>query len=107
MTAEQMITEYPLPLQRVAALEAQLAWFKKRLFGGGKNERLDVTQRQLALEGVEAAQAAVAEKTRQIAYERSKSPRATSGLGGSVRACPRDRDGVVSAGAGTQGPRVL
>jgi len=70
-----MITEYPLLLQRVAALEAQLAWFQKQLFGGGKSEKLDVTQRQLALEGVEEAQAAVAEKTRQIAYERSKSPR--------------------------------
>ena len=28
-TAAQMITEYPLLLQRVAALEAQLAWFQK------------------------------------------------------------------------------
>jgi transposase len=74
LTAEQMITEYPLLLQRVAALEAQLAWFQKQLFGGGKGEKLDVTQRQLALEGVEEAQAAVAEKTQQIAYERSKSP---------------------------------
>ena len=74
-----MIAEYPLLVQRIAALEAQLAWFQKQVFGGGKSEKLDVTQRQLALPGVDEARAAVADKTEKIAYERTKSrePRRT------------------------------
>lgn len=79
LTPEQKIAEHPLLLQRVAALEAQLAWFQKRVFGGGKSETLDVTQRQLAFAGVDEARAAVAEKIEQITYERSprREPRRT------------------------------
>src|SRR5690606_36579540 len=79
LTPEQKIAEHPLLVQRVAALEAKLAWFQKQVFGGGKSEKLDVTQRQLALPGVEEARAAVEEKTEKITYERSKSrePRRT------------------------------
>lgn len=74
-----MIAEYPLLLQRIAALEAQVAWFQKQLFGGGKSEQLDVTQRQLALPGVDEARAAVTAKTEKIAYERAtaREPRRT------------------------------
>jgi transposase len=72
LTPEQKIAEHPLLLQRIAALEAKLAWLQKQVFGGGKSEKLDVTQRQLELEGVDTARAAVAEKTEQIAYERSR-----------------------------------
>lgn len=71
-TPEQMIAEYPLMAQRVAALEAQVAWFKKQVFGGGKSERLDPAQRQLALSGVEETRAAVAEHTERVTYERTK-----------------------------------
>ncbi len=79
LTPEQKIAEYPLLVQRIAALEAKLAWFQKQVFGGGKSEKLDLSQQQLALGGVEEARAAVAEKTEQIAYERSRSrePRRT------------------------------
>ena len=79
LTPEQKIAEHPLLVQRVAALEAKLAWFQKQVFGGGKNEKLDVTQRQLAFAGVDEARAAVEEKTEKITYERSKSrePRRT------------------------------
>lgn len=79
LTPAQKIAEHPLLVQRVAALEAKLAWFQKQVFGGGKSEKLDVTQRQLALAGVEEARAAVAEKTEKIAYERSqrREPRRT------------------------------
>lgn len=78
-TPEQMIVEYPLMAQRIVALEAQLAWFKKQMFGGGKSEKLDVTQRQLALEGVEQVRAAVADKIEKIEYERQRArqPRPT------------------------------
>ena len=79
LTPEQKIAEHPLLVQRIAALEAKLAWFQKQVFGGGKSEKLDVTQRQLALVGLDEARAAVQEKTEKITYERSKSrqPRRT------------------------------
>jgi len=77
LTPEQKIAEYPLLVQRIAALEAKLAWFQKQVFGGGRSEKLDLSQQQLALGGVEEARAAVAEKTEQIAYERSREPRRT------------------------------
>ncbi len=79
LTPEQKIAEHPLLVQRVAALEAKLAWFQKQVFGGGRSEKLDATQRQLAFAGVDEARAAVAEKTEKITYERSKSrePRRT------------------------------
>jgi hypothetical protein len=53
-----------------AVLRAQVAWFKKRFYGGDKSEKLDAAQ--LKLSGVEAARAAVTERTEQITYERSK-----------------------------------
>jgi transposase len=53
-----------------AVLRAQLAWFKQRMFGGGKGEKLDVAQ--LKLDGVEDARAAVTERTETITYERTK-----------------------------------
>ena len=77
LTPEQKIAEHPLLLQRVAALEAKLAWFQKQVFRGGKSERLDVTQRQLALGEVEAARAAVAAQTERITYERRREARRT------------------------------
>lgn len=78
-TPEQMIAEYPLMMQRIAALEAQVSWFKKQVFGTGKSEKLDPAQRQLPLPGVEQAREAVVERTERIAYERTKNrePRPT------------------------------
>jgi len=71
-TPEQMIAEYPLMTQRIAALEAQVAWFKKQMFGSSKSEKLDPKQRQLSLSGVEEARESVVEHTEQITYERTK-----------------------------------
>ena len=71
-TPEQMIAEYPLLLQRIAALEAKLGWFQKELFGGGKSEKLDPGQKQLPLPGVEEARAAVVDRTETLTYERTK-----------------------------------
>lgn len=77
LTPEQIVAEYPLMVQRIAALEAQLAWFRKQVFGGGKSEKLDPGQRQLPL--ADAARNAVAEQTEKITYERTKmrAPRPT------------------------------
>jgi hypothetical protein len=72
LTPEQKIAEHPVLVQRVAALEAKLAWFQKQVFGGGKSEKLDVTQRQLAFAGVDEARAAVDERTERITYERAR-----------------------------------
>jgi transposase len=55
-----------------AVLRAQVAWFQKRFFGGGKNEKLEAAQLRLQLAEVEDAQKAVAERTEQISYERTK-----------------------------------
>ena len=59
-----------------AVLRAQVAWFQKRFFGGGNNEKLDAAQLRLKLAEVEDARAAVAERTEQITYERTKGPKA-------------------------------
>ena len=53
-----------------AVLRAQLAWFKKRMFGGGKGEQLDAAQ--LKLNGVDEVREAVTERTEIIRYERTK-----------------------------------
>jgi transposase len=61
-----------------AVLRAQLAWFKQRMFGGGKGEKLDAAQ--LKLDGVDDARAALMKRTETISYERtkqSKEPRVT------------------------------
>ncbi len=78
-TPEHMIAEHPLLLQRIAALEAKLSWFQRHVFGGGKSEKLDLSQRQLASAGIEEARAAVEEKTTEITYQRrsEREPRRT------------------------------
>lgn len=79
LTPEQKIAEYPLLLQRIGALEAQLAWFRQQVFGGGKSEKLELSARQLPLHGIEETRAAVNDRTEQITYERTKAraPRPT------------------------------
>lgn len=58
-----------------AHLRAQIAWFKKRLFGPGQSEALDRLQSLLALG--ETAEAAATEHIEKVVYERrkDKSPR--------------------------------
>src|SRR5262245_52614003 len=71
--------EVHLRRQENAGLRTQVAWFKQRMFGGGKSEKLAPAQLPLKLTQVEEAQAAVAEHTQKIAYERAakKPPRPT------------------------------
>jgi transposase len=75
----QPLEEVQLLRQENAALRAQLAWFKRRTFGGGKSEKLAAGQLPLTLDQVEDAQAAVTEHTQKITYERAakKQPRPT------------------------------
>jgi len=68
---EQIVAEYPLMQQEIAALRTQIEWLKKRLFGSGKSEKLDRTQ--LALQLGELEKLAAAERgTDTITYERAK-----------------------------------
>ena len=60
--------------ERVAVLLQQIAWFKRKLFGGGQSEKLtavDAAQLQLALAEL-AEWTAPAAKTETISYERAK-----------------------------------
>ncbi len=60
-------------------MRAQIAWLKKRLFGGGKSERLDQAQLRLELEELEKRAAQAAQPVQTITYERAaaaKEPRA-------------------------------
>jgi transposase len=54
----------------VAHLQAQVAWLKKQLFGGGKSERLDRAQLLLKLGELEKL-AAAAQPVKTITYERA------------------------------------
>ena len=49
---------------KIAQLEAQIAWFKKHVFGSGKSERMDASQ---LLFDLEEARQQVAENTRIVA----------------------------------------
>lgn len=78
--AKPTLDELTLLRQENAVLLAQLAWFKKQMFGGGKSEKLSADQRQLALVEVEEARTAVEAQTERIEYERTKrrEPRPTA-----------------------------
>jgi hypothetical protein len=58
-TLEQALGQITTLQQEMAVLRAQIEWFKKQLFGGGKGERLDRAQLLLQLDALEklAAQA--------------------------------------------------
>ena len=56
--------------ERVTDLETQLAWFKKQIFGTGKNERQDQAQLMLVLGQLEAKLAEA--KTETVTYDRKK-----------------------------------
>lgn len=59
--------------QEIAALRAQIEWLKKKVFGGGKSERLDQAQLLLQLDALEKLVEEDAAKPQIVSYER-KSP---------------------------------
>jgi len=67
---EAVLAENDSLKQEVAQLRAQIAWLKKRLFGGGRSEKLDRAQLLLQLEELEKRAAEQSERTEQISYER-------------------------------------
>jgi len=64
--------ELELLRQENAALRAQIAWLKQKMFGGGKSEKLDQAQLRLQLEELEKIAAQTAGRVETITYERTK-----------------------------------
>jgi transposase len=58
--------------ERIAELEAQIAWFRRQMFAGGKSEKIDPAQLELLLKGLDEAKAEQAQ-SKQISYERKPS----------------------------------
>jgi transposase len=59
--------------QENAALRAQIAWLKQKVFGGTKSEKLDQAQLRFHLEELEKMAAKGEERIERITYERTKS----------------------------------
>lgn len=55
---------------RIAELEAQIAWFRRQVFAGGKSEKVDINQLDLLLGKLEEAKAAESQP-QKISYERT------------------------------------
>ncbi len=55
--------------ERIAELEAQIAWFRRQMFAGGKSEKIDPAQLELLLKGLDEAKAEEAQ-TKRVSYER-------------------------------------
>ena len=68
---EQLHAENLELKERNAQLEAQVAWLRKQLFGGGKSEKLDRAQLLLKLNELEKLAAAPAKPAQTITYERA------------------------------------
>ena len=58
--------------QENAALRAQIAWLKQKLFGGAKSEKLDQAQLRFQLEELEKLAARSEARVETITYERAK-----------------------------------
>jgi len=58
--------------QENAALRAQIAWLKQRLFGGGKSEKLDQAQLRFELKELEKLAAKSEARVETVTYERTK-----------------------------------
>lgn len=56
--------------QEITVLRAQIDWLKKKVFGGGKSEKLDQAQLLLALEALEKLEEQTATKPQVVSYER-------------------------------------
>lgn len=76
------LEEVQLLRQENAALRAQIAWLKQKLFGGGKSETLDQAQLRLKLAELEQLAAKAEQSVETITYERSKEPKKPRALPG-------------------------
>ncbi len=79
-TLEQALGQITTLQQEMAVLRAQIEWFKKQLFGGGKGERLDRSQLLLQLDALEKLAAQAEAPVQKVSYERAApTPRPPAG----------------------------
>lgn len=65
---QRLEKELSAALGEVAALKAQVAWFRQQMFGGGKSETLDRAQVLMKLEGLSVATPVA--KVETVTYQR-------------------------------------
>ncbi|MBK8475481.1 MAG: transposase [Opitutaceae bacterium] len=70
-TLEQALSQITTLQQEMAVLRAQIEWFKRQLFGGGKGERLDRAQLLLEIDTLEKLAARIEAPVQKVSYERS------------------------------------
>lgn len=70
--AEQLYAENLSLKERVAELEAQVAWFKRKVFGGGQSEKLVLLDPKQAYLGLPEVPAATPVPRQTVSYERRK-----------------------------------
>ena len=68
---ETVFSENKLLKERIKELEAQIAWFKRQVFAGGKSEKIDIHQLELML-GQLRSQQSVDSGTESSSEEQSK-----------------------------------
>ncbi len=70
---EEVLAENAQLKGRLAELEAQIAWFRRQVFAGGKSEKVDLNQLDLLLGKLEEAKAAEA-PPQKVSCERKAKP---------------------------------
>ena len=58
--------------ERIAELEAQIAWLRRQMFAGSKSEKINPAQLELMLKGLKEQQDALKQEKETITYERTK-----------------------------------
>lgn len=69
---EAVLAENSQLKERIAELEAQIAWLRRQVFAGSKSEKIDPAQLELMLKGLKEEQAALSQEKETISYERNK-----------------------------------
>ncbi|MCH6259369.1 IS66 family transposase, partial [Puniceicoccaceae bacterium K14] len=62
---------------RIAELEAQIDWFRRQMFAGGKSEKVDLAQMEFLLKGLEQAKAEAANAAKASSKGKPSKPRKT------------------------------
>jgi transposase len=69
---ESVFAENKQLKQRIAELEAQIAWLRRQMFAGSKSEKIDPAQLELMLKGLKEQQDALEQEKETINYQRNK-----------------------------------
>ncbi|MEM9160543.1 MAG: IS66 family transposase [Verrucomicrobiota bacterium] len=74
---EEVLAENETLKGRVAELEAQIAWFRRQVFAGGKSEKVDMNQLDFLEGKLEKAKAAETKTQKASCERKARSPRKT------------------------------